>query len=72
MSGAAPEAGFTFGLRGPWRLAQSLMLHYGVDYEEHAQVASELGDVLGEELLSVARHFLDEKGLLDPPLEGAS
>lgn len=69
---ADPEIGFLFTpLRGTWRLARSLMAHYDIDPDQYPDVAAELGDTIGDELLSLARHELIDRGLLPDPLSAA-
>ena len=59
-----PEVGWLFtGLRGTSNLARSLMYHYDIDPDLHPAVATDLADVIGEELLSVTRQTLAEHGL---------
>lgn len=59
------EVGWLFtGLGGVRNLARSLMFHYDIDPDAHPEALSDLDDVIGEELLSVARATLTEHGLL--------
>ena len=60
----ADEIGWLFtGLGGMRNLARSLMFHYGVDPDAHPKALTDLADVIGEELLSVACATLAEHGL---------
>ena len=65
----APDCNHGFPLFTPLggmrMLAASLLEHYEIDSDEHPEVVSELADILGEEMLSVGREFLTERGLLD-------
>jgi hypothetical protein len=49
---------------GTRMLARSLMVHYEIDYEDHPEVVLELAGIIGEELLSIGREILTERGLL--------
>lgn len=61
-----PQIGWTFtGLGGTRNLARSLMYHYDIDPDQYPRELADLDDVLGEELLSVARRTLEEQGLLE-------
>lgn len=61
---ADPVVGWMFtGLGGMRNLARSLMYHYDIDPDGHPRILTELDDVIGEELLSVTRHLLAERGI---------
>lgn len=51
-------------LGGMRLLARSLLEHYEVDSSEHPEVVAELEQIIGDELLSIGREILEERGLL--------
>lgn len=51
-------------LGGMRMLARSLLEHHEIDSSEHLDVVTELEQIIGEELLSIGREILEERGLL--------
>jgi len=67
-----PEMAIAFGpITGVSEVARQLILHFEIDPEEHDGLLLEVEQVIGDEMLTIAREIFAERGIPSPAEMGA-